>query len=149
MKSQLIDSVLGIILITIISSCGSGTVPKDDTSTSNATIQIANSGNGSSSIAISLQFITIELTPTDGSSMTKAYSFVSTKGTSISVAVNLPKASSYKIRIYANDSVGFIQWNSIAMAIGGTTAVDLYSYGDSYKNGSKAAGLPADIASGI
>jgi hypothetical protein len=145
MKKSLFISAMAILLISIFSSCKK----ENNEVSATTTITITNSGNNTYN-GISHQFTSLELTPTDGSSTTKTYSFVSTRGATISVGVNLPKSGSYKIKVFANNSAGYIQWNSIAMEIGSTTAMNLYCPGNmSYKDGSTAAGIAPDLTSGL
>lgn len=143
MKTSL--SIITVITVCVLLlSC-----EKDETTKTNTIIEISNDGNNTYNEP-DYQFTSLELTPTDNSSSTKSYSFVSTIHSKITISVKLPKNGSYKIKINANDNVGYLQWNSIAMEIGGKTNIYLYCPGNlSYKDGSTAAGIAPDTSSGL
>lgn len=133
---KLIFVCLIAILATGISSCSKSEEE------SNATVSISNTGNNG---GVSLQFVRMEITPVDASSGTRTYTFVSSPHASISVPIILPKTGSYKIKVIANNGVGYIQWNSIAMAVGGNTQMGIYCPGNGhYTEGSQISAIYPD-----
>lgn len=90
------------------------------------------------------QFTSLTLTPTDSSSNTVTYNFVSNPdNTTISIEVNIPKSTLYRIVIYTADG-HFIFWNSIAMAPGGKTTIILLANTNGFIDNSRCNGIPPD-----
>jgi len=137
-------TALMISFLVFLSSCGkeNSTSPVE-----NHTIYISNEGSSSNpqdpNGVTAKQFTSLKLTPTDSSSESVTYNFVSNPGTTISVKVNVPKINQYTIVVYTADGQ-FIFWNSIAMAPDGTTTITLMANSNGFTDNSRCNGIPPD-----
>jgi len=133
-------TALMISLVVFLSSCGkeNSTSPVE-----NHTIYISNEGTSNPYGVHAKQFTSLKLTPTDSSSESVTYNFVSNPGTTISVKVKVPTIKQYKIVVYTAEGQ-FIFWNSIAMAPDGTTTIKLLANSNGFTDNSRCNGIPPD-----
>jgi len=81
---------------------------------------------------------------TDQSSAAISATFVSSAYTTIPVDITIPKTGTYKIQIYTIQGGQGIWWNSIAMAIGGTTTASFSANNMGYFDNSYVASIRSD-----
>jgi len=129
MKKFLTTAILLVVTVCIagITSCNKDT---DDTpaltATTNHTVTINSNPMGDP-----VQFTSLKITPVDNSSPSVISNFVLNPNTEISVKINLPKTTSYKIEVISPSGIN-VFWNSIAMdANNGNTIIHLGSIGQS------------------
>jgi hypothetical protein len=116
---------------------------KDNKDMANHTIAINSTTNG-----LPLQFISLILTPVDGSSAPVTFNFVLNPGASKSVEAILPKTTAYKIEIVSATAT-IVTWNSVIMdSDNGTTSIYLCSVGTAnytdYCPNSRCNSVPPD-----
>jgi hypothetical protein len=133
-------TVLTSLLIVIsLTGCKKDTVSAP-VETDNHTISIINGGSNTSTVTPK-QFTYMVVTPTDLSSSPLTYSFVSNPNTTVPVKINIPKTGFYKLQIYVAQGGQSIWWNSLALAVNGTTPVTLMTNNVGYADNSYAVGI--------
>jgi len=133
-------TALMISLVVFLSSCG---IENSTSPVENHTIYISNEGTVAAGDVNAKQFTSLKLTPTDSSSESVIYNFVSNPHTTISFKVKVPTIKQYKIVVYTAEGQ-FIFWNSIAMDPDGTTTIKLVGNHNGYTEYSRCNGIPPD-----
>ena len=145
MKSEIkrfgwiLSSVLNVTILVLTSSC-----LKQDKSLIDYSnyIIIQNGGSGSTRCG-ALQFASITVAPTDGSSAAVGYSFFNYPNTVTNVKVKLPASATYTLQVYT--SLGqSIWWDSIEMTTGGTTVIYIATTVNGFSDTSNCNGIPPD-----
>jgi hypothetical protein len=114
-------SALSMFYVTLIALCSS--CLKQDKSLINHSHNITISNGGSSSVRCgALQFSSITVAPTDGSSPTVTYPFISNPRTYTTVRVSLPETTTYTLQVFT-PSGNSMWWDSIEMETGGNSVI--------------------------
>lgn len=129
MRTALMVIVASVWLL----ACGSGS----DAATSNHTLTIQNYGTNTT-ICTGRQFTTLRVTPSGG--VATLYDFVSSPSTTVTVGLQLPQTGTYELRVFTAGGQS-IYWSDLAMAVGGTTPVSLFTNNVGFYDNSYASGL--------
>lgn len=142
-----------VLLITVVLYMGCGDDEKDsitNTDTDNHTIVLINGGTNTTECT-ARQFTRVELNPTQEPSSTISKSFVSNPMTTINIELKIPETGTYKITFFVADIDSSIWWDSIALAVNGTTNATLSTnnvgfYDNSYVASIRSSGdnIPCD-----